>query len=64
LGLGIKIGAHAMRATEENNALDYSAGITKVQEWLGHATIATTRIYCRRRMKVEDSPTITGDLLK
>jgi integrase len=30
--------------------------ITKVQEWLGHANIATTRIYDRRRMKVEDSP--------
>jgi site-specific recombinase XerC len=25
-------------------ALDHEAYITKVQEWLGHATIATTRI--------------------
>ena len=36
---------------------DHDADITKVQEWLGHANIATTRIYDRRRSKVEDSPT-------
>jgi integrase/recombinase XerD len=57
LGLGLKIGAHALRATAATNALDHDADITKVQEWLGHANIATTRIYDRRRMKVEDSPT-------
>ena len=28
-----------------------------MQEWLGHANIATTRIYDRRRMRPEDSPT-------
>lgn len=26
-------------------------------EWLSHANIATTRIYDRRKMKPEDSPT-------
>ena len=57
LGLGLKIGAHALRATAATNALDHDADITKVQEWLGHANIATTRIYDRRRSKVEDSPT-------
>jgi site-specific recombinase XerD len=57
LGLGLKIGAHALRATAATNALDHDADITKVHEWLGHANIATTRIYDRRRMKVEDSPT-------
>jgi hypothetical protein len=33
------------------------AGIAKVQEWLGHANIATTRIYDHRRTRPEDSPT-------
>jgi integrase/recombinase XerD len=55
--LGLKIGAHALRATAATNALDYEADIAKVQEWLGHANIATTRIYDRRKMKPEDSPT-------
>jgi integrase/recombinase XerD len=31
--------------------------IAKVQEWLGHANIATTRIYDHRRTRPEDSPT-------
>jgi len=57
LGLGLKIGAHALRATAATNALDHDADITKVQEWLGHANIATTQIYDRRRSKPEDSPT-------
>jgi site-specific recombinase XerD len=48
---------HALRATAATNALDHEADITKVQEWLGHANIATMRIYDRRRMKVEHSPT-------
>jgi integrase len=57
LALGLKIGAHALRATAATNALDHEADIAKVQEWLGHANIATTRIYDRRKMKPEDSPT-------
>ncbi len=58
--LGIKgdnMGPHVMRATAATNALDNGADIAKVQEWLGHANISTTRIYDRRRMKPEDSPT-------
>jgi integrase len=39
------------------NALDHQADISKVQEWLGHANIATTRIYDHRRTRPEDSPT-------
>lgn len=55
--LGFKIGVHALRATAATNALDNDADIKKVQEWLGHANIATTQIYDRRRTKPEDSPT-------
>jgi integrase/recombinase XerD len=55
--LGFLIGAHALRATAATNALDHQADIAKVQEWLGHANIATTRIYDHRRTRPEDSPT-------
>ena len=44
-------------ATAATNALDHEADIAKVQEWLGHANIATTRIYDHRRTWPEDSPT-------
>ena len=57
---GIQIsgfGPHALRATAATNALDHGADISKVQEWLGHANIATTRIYDRRQSRPEDSPT-------
>lgn len=50
-------GPHALRATAATNALDHEADIAKVQEWLGHANIATTRIYDRRKSRPEDSPT-------
>lgn len=42
---GENMGPHVMRATAATNALDNGADIAKVQEWLGHANIATTRIY-------------------
>ena len=54
---GFEIGAHALRATAATNALDNNADIAKVQEWLGHANISTTRIYDHRKTKPEDSPT-------
>lgn len=57
------IGAHALRATAATNALDHQADIAKVQEWLGHANIATTRIYDHRRTRPEDCPTFKGGLL-
>ncbi|KQN76364.1 integrase [Duganella sp. Leaf61] len=50
-------GPHALRATAATNALEHEADIAKVQEWLGHANIATTRIYDRRKVRSEDSPT-------
>jgi site-specific recombinase XerD len=48
---------HSMRATAATNALSHDADIAKVQEWLGHANISTTRLYDRRGSKPEDSPT-------
>jgi len=55
--LGFRIRPHALRATAATNALDHQADIAKVQEWLGHANIATTRIYDHRKSRPEDSPT-------
>jgi site-specific recombinase XerD len=55
--LGFEIGAHSLRATAATNALDHEADIAKVQEWLGHSNISTTRIYDHRRTRPEDSPT-------
>ncbi len=48
---------HSLRATAATNALSHEAGIAKVQDWLGHANISTTRLYDRRGSKPEDSPT-------
>jgi site-specific recombinase XerD len=50
-------GVHSLRATAATNALEHEADIAKVQEWLGHVNIATTRIYDRRKSRPEDSPT-------
>jgi len=50
-------GVHSLRATAATNALEHEADIAKVQEWLGHANIATTRLYDRRKSRPEDSPT-------
>ena len=36
------------------NALAPNADIAKVQEWLGHANIATTRLYDRRQSRPEE----------
>lgn len=49
--------AHSLRATAATNALSHQADIAKVQEWLGHANVSTTRLYDRRKTRPEDSPT-------
>jgi len=51
------IGPHALRATSATNALSNGSDITEVQEWLGHSSISTTRLYDKRKMRPEDSPT-------
>lgn len=51
------LGPHALRATSATSALLNGADIAEVQEWLGHSSIATTRLYDKRKMKPEDSPT-------
>lgn len=59
-GLNIEINGlcvHSMRATAATNALSHEADIAKVQEWLGHENVSTTRLYDRRKTRPEDSPT-------
>jgi integrase/recombinase XerD len=51
-----RFGPHVARATAATNALDQGADIAKVQEWLGHASVSTTRIYDHRKTRPEDSP--------
>jgi integrase/recombinase XerD len=55
--VGINAEVHALRATAATNALVHNADIAKVQEWLGHANIATTGLYDRRQRRPEESPT-------
>ena len=47
---------HSLRATAATNALSHEADIAKVQEWLGHANVSTTRLYDRHKPRPEDSP--------
>jgi len=57
---GIKVdgfGPHSLRATSATNALEHGADIAAVSEWLGHASITTTRLYDKRVVRVENSPT-------
>jgi site-specific recombinase XerD len=51
------LGPHALRATSATNALSNGSDIAEVQEWLGHSSISTTRLYDKRKMRAEDSPT-------
>lgn len=58
IGLGdvARFAPHALRATAATNALENHADIAKVQEWLGHSSILTTRSYDRRVTLAVDSP--------
>jgi integrase/recombinase XerD len=48
---------HSLRATAATNALLHGADLAQVQAWLGHANVATTRLYDQRNHRPEDSPT-------
>ncbi len=48
---------HSLRATAATNALEHQADIAKVQTWLGHESISTTRLYDKRKDRPEESPT-------
>ncbi len=51
-----RFGPHAARATAPTNAFEQGADIAKVQEWLGHANVSTTRVYDYCKTRAEDSP--------
>ena len=58
--VGIKIEnfhPHSLRATWATNALSNHADLAKVQDYLGHANIQTTKIYDKRTQILADSPT-------
>lgn len=58
--VGIEVegfGPHSLRATAGTNALEHGADLAAVSEWLGHASITTTRLYDKRVVRVENSPT-------
>ncbi|MEI7999284.1 MAG: tyrosine-type recombinase/integrase [Candidatus Omnitrophota bacterium] len=58
--VGIKIEnfhPHSLRATWATNALSNHADLAKVQDYLGHANIQTTKIYDKRTNTLADSPT-------
>jgi len=50
---------HSLRATAATNALENGADIAQVQAWLGHANVSTTRLYDKRGMRPEESPSFS-----
>lgn len=54
--LGFAVGAHSLRSTAATNALEHGADLAEVQQMLGHANIATTRMYDQRDSRPEHSP--------
>jgi site-specific recombinase XerD len=57
VGIAVEwLGPHAAQARAATNTLHASADIAKVQEWLGLASVSTTRVYDHRKTRPEDSP--------
>ncbi|MBV8360147.1 MAG: hypothetical protein JO189_19750 [Deltaproteobacteria bacterium] len=48
---------YSLRAAAITNTLSHEADIAKLQEWLGHANVSTTRLYDRRKTQPQDSLT-------
>jgi len=51
------VGPHTLRASSATSDLVNDADKAEVQEWLGYSSISTTRLYDKRKMRPEDSPT-------
>ncbi len=49
---------HSLRANAATTALEHGSDIARVQEWLRHANVSTTRLYDKRQSRPEDSPTL------
>ncbi|MBI6764055.1 hypothetical protein YA0059_11905 [Pseudomonas syringae] len=49
-------------ATAATNAPEHEADIAKVQAWLGHANISTTKIYDRRENRLNRARFLRGRL--
>lgn len=65
-GLHIEVNGlcvHSMRATISTNALSHESDIAKVQEWLGHANVSTTRLYDRRKTRPRRQTDISRKIL-
>ena len=55
---------HALRATAATNALEHEADIARVQDWLGHANVSTTRLYDRSGPPARGQPHVPRQLLR
>jgi integrase/recombinase XerD len=55
---------HSLRGTAATNALSNDADIAKVQEWLGHANISTTRLYDSAQDAARGQPDVPGQILR
>jgi integrase len=51
-----RFGPHSAWGTTATNAPDQDVDIAKVQEWLGHAKVSTTRVYNHCKSRPEGAP--------